>query len=274
VNVERDPVEMAAGLNADSLHWVLSQFGFTAQEADYVEHRLTAGATLVALTTPDEAELEATRRVFSDHDAVHIGVAETEADVLAAAKALLAAAPALADGDTVVVVDVVARVRPAEDGDALAASRGRTVVTEGGVEVGQVERVLVDDVETPGADAGGPGTVPRYVVIGFGGVLGLRRRKVAVPVELAELSADPVVVRIDKAVLQRAPTYDDEAPLSRSGEEQVFRYFNVTPYWSEANMADPILAAGDTGGVRQNDGDRERTRGGGRDPQSAAGAAL
>ena len=247
---ERDSLVMATGLDADSLQWVLTQFGFTAQEADYVEHRLTAGATLVAITTSDAAELEATRRVFGDHDAVHIGVAETGADVLAAAKALLAAAPALADAGTV-VVDVVARVRSVDDGDSLAASRGRTVVTEGGAEVGQVERVLVDEAEAAGADAGGAGTVPRYVVIGFGGVLGLRRRKVAVPVELADLSADPIVVAVDKAALQRAPAYDDEAPLSRSGEEQVFRYFNVTPYWSEANVADPMPAAGDTGGVRQ-----------------------
>lgn len=240
---------IATDVNADSLQWVLTEFGFTAQEADYVEHRLTAGATLVAITTSEADELEAPRRVFGDHDAVHIGVAETGADVLAAARALLAAAPALAGGGTVVVVDVVARVRPVDDADPLAASRGLTVVTKGGVEVGQVERVLVEDVE-PGSEADGSAAVPRYVVIGFGGVLGLRRRKVAVPAQLVDLSVDPVVVRIEKAALQRAPAYDDEAPLSRSGEEQIFRYFEVTPYWSEAESADPAPAAGNTGGVR------------------------
>lgn len=243
---------LAADLNADSLQWVLTEFGFTAQAADYVEHRLTAGATLVAITTSDADELATTRGIFGDHDAVHIGVAETGADVLAAAKALLASAPALADGGTVVVVDVVARVRPVAETDALAASRGRAVVLAGGVEVGQVEGVLVEDVEA-GAGADGTEAVPRYVVIGFGGVLGLRRRKVVVPAELVELGADPVVIRLDKAVLQRAPAYDVEVPLSRSGEEQIFRYFDVTPYWSEAEAEadDPAESAGSTGGVRE-----------------------
>lgn len=244
-----DSFVMAADLNADSLQWVLTQFGFTDQEADYVENRLTAGATLVAITTSDADELEATRRVFGDHDAVHIGVAETGADVLAAAAVLLAAAPALADGGTLVVVDVVARVRPVGDAEPLAASHGREVVTEDGIEVGQVDRVLVEDVEA-GADGGGSEAAPRYVVIGFGGVLGLRRRKVAVPLELVELGANPVVARFDKSALRRAPAYDDEAPLSRSGEEQIFRYFGVTPYWSEVDAADPMGAASDTGGVR------------------------
>lgn len=245
------PLMIATDLNADSLQWVLTEFGFTAQEADYVEHRLTAGATLVAIMTSDADELEATRRVFGDHDAVHIGVAETGADVLAAARALLAAAPALAEGGTVVVVDVVARVRPVDAAEPLAASRGLTVVTDGGVEVGQVERVLVEDVEA-GSEAEGTAVVPRYVVISFGGVLGLRRRKVAVPAQLVDLSVDPVVVRVDKAALQRTPAYDDEAPLSRSGEEQIFRYFEVTPYWleAEAEAAEPAPAAGNTGGVR------------------------
>ena len=236
--VEGPSYVAATGLSADSLLRTLTEFGFNPDEATYLDHRLAAGATLVAVTTNDESGLQATRRLFADHDAVHIGMAQTDAGFFEEAEALLAARPEVSSGGDVVVADAVAPLRRmsqergAPEHEALC---NRDVVDARGHEVGIVEEVLVEVVDPDGPVGPEPARlVERYIVVGFGGVLGLGRRHVAVPAPLADLTADPISLQIDKEVLQRAPTYDEDAPFSRREEQAISGYFGVEPYWLQA----------------------------------------
>jgi hypothetical protein len=223
----------ATDMSAGGVIWTLTEFGFGVDEATYLEHRLAAGAALVALTTGSPDTFQAARRIFADHDAVYVGMAQTDARVVAEAEALLAAAPEASSGGNVVVTDAVAPLhRVCADGGsgAAAALCGRLVVDQSGDDVGTVEEVLADAVES--ADA--PGTerlAVRYVVIGFGGVLGLGHRRVPLPVAVVDIEDLPLRLTVGKEVLQRAPTYDDDVPFSRREEQAVCAYFGCTPYW-------------------------------------------
>ena len=269
-------VLMATDLSADSLQWVLTEFGFAAKEAEYVEHRLTAGATLIAMSSGEAEEIETARGVFSAHDAVYIGLAETESSLLEATGAVLAAGLDLVRNGEIAVIDTVAPLRPVSDEDGpseLTELRGVPVLCADHVEAGQIDRVLVEETGPAALGADEAITEPalvRYVVVGFGGMLGIGRRRVAVPIELVDLTADPVVVRVDKQTLHRAPAYDEDVPLSRSEEDRLFRYFNLTPYWVDADAGAPASAR-----RRDDDGsDRERDGSGRGDAESSPSPAL
>jgi hypothetical protein len=228
----------ASDLAGGGLLRTLGDFGFSAEEATYLEHRLAAGVALVAVTANDEAASQATRRLFADHDAVYIGTARTDSRLLAEAEALLGAPPEVAAGGDVVVTDAVARLRRVGEQGGSARSKAlceRPVVDEAGEELGRIEEVLVESVDATGPTGPEPEReVVRYVVVGFGGVLGLGRRHVAVPAPLLDLDAHPIRLRTDKKVLQRAPAYDEGAPFSRREERAVSAYFGTPPYWQEA----------------------------------------
>ena len=225
----------ATDLTADSLLRTLTDFGFSPEEATYLEHRLAAGSALVAVTTNDPSSLQSTRRIFADHNAVHIGLAETDPGLFAEAEALLAAPPEESSGGDVVVTDAVAPLRRVslEGGAAeTAALCNRDAVDARGEAVGIVEDVLVEEIDPDGPRGPEPArVVARYVVVSFGGVLGLGRRRVAVPAELADLAADPLRLDVDRDVLQRAPAYDEDGPFSRREEQANYGYFGLHPYW-------------------------------------------
>lgn len=208
----------------------LEEFGFNTDEATYLEHRLAAGTALVALTSASPPLSLAGRRIFADHNAVYIGVAQTTADVLAEAEALLAAAPEDSTSGDMVVTDAVALlIRACHDHDApteLAALCGRDVIDRDGEEIGAVEEILAGE-----SHAGG--VVLRYVVVGFGGLLGLGRQRVPVPVGLADLSGDPIRLSVDKAMVHKATRFVEDVPFSRADEQSACAYFGTTPYWIE-----------------------------------------
>lgn len=266
-------VEASGDLTADRLLWVLTEFGLGAQEADYVDNRISAGATLVGITVTDRDELEATRRVFGDHDAVYIAVVATDSGVLEATGALLERVPDLKDDGDVVIADVAARVRPVTDNDALGGLRDLDLTFGDGDGTCRIDRVLVEDITT---DADAPvgkrrqRVALRYVVISFGGMLGLGRHRVAVPAALVDLTADPPRLNVDRDTLQRAPEYDEDVPLSRTLEEQIFRYFDVTPYWVAGNAAGAVVAEGGD----EDGSDRERAGSGGGDSEGTPGPVV
>ena len=96
---------------AISLLHTFVEFGFGNDEASYLEHRLAAGAVIVALTSSQRGRLQASRRLFADYNAVHIGQARTDAMLAAEASALLAAGPETPYGGDVIVADAVATIR-------------------------------------------------------------------------------------------------------------------------------------------------------------------
>ncbi|MDQ3694738.1 MAG: hypothetical protein M3464_14090 [Chloroflexota bacterium] len=243
---EADPI--ATDLNPDRLVWVLTEFGFASTEATYIEHRLTAGATLVAMTTADAGDLDRARHVFSEHGAVYIDDATTNSDLLTATAALLSAPADLGSGE-VDVADVVARIRPVEASDtapALMTARGRKAVAADGDEIGTVEMVLVEDPAPTNAGSGDPiagRAVPRYVVLEFGGVLGIGRHHVAIPIQLVDLAMDPVRVQLNRAALSGAPEYNEDGPLGRREEERIFRFYAISPYWIASGQPAPAVTA-------------------------------
>ncbi|MDP9365800.1 MAG: PRC-barrel domain-containing protein, partial [Chloroflexota bacterium] len=218
-------------LSSSGLLRTLLEFGFSHDEATYLEHRLAAGVTLIAVTTNDPAGLQTTRRLFADHDAVHIGLAQTDARFFQEAEALLNAPPEASSGGEVVVTDAVAPLRHVgtDGGSPVAAAlRQRGVVDETGEEVGKIEDVLEDEA---GPGGGNTHRTIRYLVVGFGGVLGLGRHRVAVPASFADLQSNPIRLTLEKDVLQRAPKFDEDAPFSRREERTVCAYFGCDPYW-------------------------------------------
>ena len=223
---------VAGDLSAGGLRRTLVEFGYTPDEAAYLENRLAVGEALVAVTTNDQVALQATRRLFADHDAIYIGVAQTDAGFFREPEALLHAAPEASSGVDVVVTDAVAPLlkvsREVGPPEALAFC-GRAVVDADGNDAGSVTSVLVEEVDSDGPEPAKP--VVRYVVVGFGGVLGLGRRRVAVPAGMADLDADPIRLDFAKTVLQQAPAYDDDTPFSRREEQTVCAYFGCSPYW-------------------------------------------
>lgn len=265
--------EASGDLAADRLLWVLTEFGLGAQEADYVDNRISAGATLVGITVTDRDELEATRRVFGDHDAVYIAVVPTDSGVLEATGALLERVPDLKDDGDVVIVDVASRVRPATDNDGLGGLRDLELTLGDSDGTCRVDRVLVEDIsidQTAGDDTPRKRVALRYVVVSFGGMLGLGRHRVAVPAALVDLTADPPRLNVDRDTLQRAPECDEDVPLSRTLEEQIFRYFDVTPYW----MATSAAGAAEVEEGDEDGSDRERAGSGGGDSEGSPGPAL
>jgi hypothetical protein len=216
-------------LGPGGLGRTLAEFGFRADEAAYLQSRLTAGSALIAITTSDPEQLLATRRLFASHSAVHIGQAQTGETIAREAEVILAAAPEEVSSGDLVVADAVAPLIRLCTGASSEAPGpevcGGRVVDAGGEEVGELEDLFAE------APATTTELTTRYAVVGFGGLLGLGRHRIAVPVELIDLGTDPVRLAITRDVLRRAPTYNPDMPFSRREEMAINAYFGTTPYW-------------------------------------------
>lgn len=218
--------------NDGGLARTLAEFGFLPDEVTYLEHRLLAGATLIAVTAIDPDTLQTVRRLFADQNAVHIGLAATDSAYLREAETLLNAPPEVSSGGDVVVTDAVAplrRIAVAGGSPAAAVLMRRKVVDDTGGEVGKVEEVI----EEP-TDGDTPDATVRYLVVGFGGVLGFGHHRTAVPADKADLAVDPIRLRVAKSVLHDAPAFDEHAPFSRREERAVCAYFGIPCYWGDA----------------------------------------
>jgi hypothetical protein len=239
-------------LSSGGLIRTFEEFGYQPEEATYLEHRLAAGAALVAVTAASATTFQEARSIFADHDAVYIGIAETEASFLAQAEALLAASPEeLISGD-VVVRDVVAPlVRGCDESSGAGQHQlcERMVVDRHGVASGQVEEVLIDQTT-------GVSPMLRYIVVAYGGVLGIGRHYVAVPADDLDPSSVPLRLQVSQEALHRAPAYALDTPFSRREEEAIYASFGLRPYWLdsvEAPAIDP--AAGSTRSTAAKPGD-------------------
>lgn len=221
-------------LPVSALEMILEDFGFVADEVDYIESRILAGAMLVAVTTNDQRQLASSRDVLAENNAVHIGAARTTDDVAQAASELLESPPEVYGDSDVVVTDAVAPLRALINGTQgvkwARSLKGRRVVDRDGEESGRIDNLIA---EPPADDTSIGSEHLRYIVVSYGGVLGLGRRMAAVPVEHITLDDDLARVSVAREVLQQAPSYDPGAPFSRREEQVVCAYFGCTPYWSE-----------------------------------------
>jgi hypothetical protein len=181
-------------------------------------------------------EQQVARESFARENAVYLGLAHTADAVVDAAAELLGAPPeASSDGD-VVVMDAVARLYRLLETDRADARWkelcGRPVVDPDGDEAANVVEFIAESVPADGSQA--PIDEIRYVIVAYGGVLGIGRRQTVLPINQVDLDSNPARVSVSKETLHRAPHYDHTAPFSRREEHAICAYFGTTPYWSDA----------------------------------------
>lgn len=223
---------VAEGESASSaLAVALTAFGFSDDDAIYLDHRLTAGGLLAGVTSAEPQRAEHCRATLADANAVYLGSARTDNEVVEGTRDLLVSPPEIfAEGD-VVVTDAVANLTSLKDGtrssSPLAAVIGTRVTDAQGEDAGIVEDIIADGTGD-GSDA-----TPRYVVIAYGGLLGIGKKRSVVPAAHVDLGGSQPQLRVDRDTLQRAPNYDSDAPFSRREEHLVCAYFGVQPYWNE-----------------------------------------
>lgn len=214
------------------LNLAIQEFGFDADEADYIERRLEAGAALIAVTTPDEGSFRNARRLFAENSAVHIGRAFTDDQLATRLIAVTARSARHTRDSAIVIADSVAPLRhlcQADDSDLKPAPCGATLVDQEGVDFGTIDDILIDD----SGSAGGAEPRSRYVVVSFGGVFGLGRRHVPVPAALVNLDLEPPRLTIERASVEGAPSITTGQAFSRHEEEAICEYFDVPCYWEE-----------------------------------------
>jgi hypothetical protein len=217
----------------------LLAFGFERDEASYVEQRVVAGSPLIAVTSNNVETLRAVHRIFSRNAAVYIGLARTEPSISSQASRLLMTGPQA--GGSVVIADAMSPLRRLVDDPRLHRGpwdlRGREVVSRYGEPIGKVDDLLFEPRSEPPAEGQSNGMssenelIPRYMIVRFGGVLGVARQRVAIPGERVDISDDGVVVEITHEELVSAPRFDALTPLSRQDEATIRRHFSAPFYW-------------------------------------------
>ncbi len=217
----------------------VSAFGFSVDESQYVEARVVAGSPLIAVTSGDADTLRLAHKTFSQFDAVHVGLARTEATIHRTASRLLVTGPD--GGGSVVIADAIAPLRRlTSDGGWRNHSidlRGRQAVSPTGESLGTVSDVLFEHHPEHDDDASSRNAADRrnvtirYVLLDVGGFLGIQSRKVAVPSDIADTSGWSITIDSTRSELRAAPRFDSLAPLSRQDEVTIRAFFGVNHYW-------------------------------------------
>jgi hypothetical protein len=255
-NPEDEP-ESGANYEIDDssrqLSRALSAFGFSIDEAQYLEARVVAGSPLIAVTSDRASTLRTAHVTFSTFDAVHVGLARTEAAIHQTASRLLQTGPD--GGGSVVIADAIAPLHRLGAESAWRHHaidlRGREVLDRAGQLAGVIEDVLFE--VSPSADGRiGPesatdrrGVTVRYLIVSFGGLLGMGKARVAIPAILAETGSWSVPVNVHREDLRRAPRFDGVRPLSRQDEVAICTWFDVPLYWLSDSPANdsPVTAS-------------------------------
>ena len=230
----------------------LSAFGFSIDEAQYLEARVVAGSPLIAVTSDRASTLRTAHATFATFDAVHVGLARTESAIHQTASRLLQTGPD--GGGSVVIADAIAPLHRLGAETAWRHHtidlRGREVLDRAGQVAGVIQDVLFEVLPTadgrmvPESATDRSGVTVRYLIVSFGGLLGMGKARVAIPAILADTSSWSVPVNVHREDLRRAPRFDGIRPLSRQDEVTICTWFDVPLYWlSDSALADPHSGA-------------------------------
>jgi len=230
---------MGAADSSRQLSRALSAFGFSQDESHYLEERVVAGSPLIAVTSGKADKLRAAHKTFAQFDAVHVGLARTESSIHQTATRLLVTGPD--GGGSVVIADAIAPLRRlTSDGGWRNHSidlRGRQAISVDGEAIGTIvdvlfeNRIMPEGESMPRSAADRRSVIIRYVLVSFGGVLGVGKSRVAVPAMLADTTGWQVRIDTTREELRAAPRFDSLAPLSRQDEVTICGYFDVPLYW-------------------------------------------
>jgi sporulation protein YlmC with PRC-barrel domain len=100
--------------------------------------------------------------------------------------------------------------------------RGKTVVDTHGAELGEVDGLIIDREERR----------VRLLQIGSGGILGMGKERVLVPVDAVSSVREAVYVDTDREHVAGSPAYDPELVLDQTTATGFYDYYGHTPFWS------------------------------------------
>lgn len=104
---------------------------------------------------------------------------------------------------------------PAED------IRGRKVVDANEEELGEVDDLMIDDVEKK----------VRFIRVATGGFLGMGATKFLIPVDaIARVTGDTVHVNRNREHIAAGPAYDPD--LVKPDYERIYGHYGVAPFWA------------------------------------------
>jgi Fe2+ transport system protein FeoA len=219
----------------------LMAFGFSLDEAIYLEQRVVAGSPLIAITSNDVDMLRRALEIFARSAAVYMGLARTEQAINTVASRLLVTGPR--GGGSVVIADAISPLkRLVEEGLGTGSELtqvGREVISIEGETIGEIVDILyemkLNDLDKDGiADPSEERRIiSRYYIIAFGGMLRMGRHRTAVPSEVIDTDRVPVMIRTTREFVQAAPRFDLVNPLSRQDEVAIRRYYDIANYWLE-----------------------------------------
>lgn len=222
----------------------LMAFGFSLDEATYLEQRVVAGSPLIAITSSDVDMLRRALEIFARSAAVYMGLARTDEAINLIASRLLVTGPR--GGGSVVIADAISPLRGLVDeglGTATELSQiGREVISSEGETIGEITEVLyevtLEDLDDDGqADTNEARRIlPRYFIIAFGGMLGMGRHRTAIPTEIVEADRVPIMVQTTREFVQAAPRFDLINALSRQDEVAIRQYYGIANYWLEQEL--------------------------------------
>ena len=100
--------------------------------------------------------------------------------------------------------------------------KGSRVVNVKEENLGKIEEVMIDSEQ---------GRIA-YVVLSFGGLLGMGNKLFAIPWESLEYNRGDYILRLDKSILEKAEGFDEEAwALTRDELSSIYKRCGIQPYW-------------------------------------------
>jgi sporulation protein YlmC with PRC-barrel domain len=117
---------------------------------------------------------------------------------------------------------------PAED------VRGRKVIAKDGETIGEMSDLIVDNRETH----------VRFLEVASGGLFGLGRQKLLIPVDaIIRISDDAVYINQTRQRISDAPPYDPDLIHEDMGDESyyghVYRHYGYPPFWGPGYVYPP-----------------------------------
>lgn len=214
-------------------------FGFEHDEAAYVEQRVVAGSPLIAVTSESVEALRIAHETFTHNAPVYIGLTPTEQAIFSQAARLLMTGPR--GTGAVVIADAVSPLHRLSEDPSLSRGprdlRNRVVRSHYGEIIGRVEDVLFEPQPDNAPTDLLHGSISdddlllRYIVVRFGGRLGMGRQRIAIPSERIGIATDGINVSVTHEELVSAPRFDTAGHLSRQEEATIRRHYGEAFYW-------------------------------------------